>query len=79
MNIIQRVKTPTPIFFAKLRNISLALAVIGGAILTAPVAMPAIVLKVAGYLAVAGSTGAAVSQVVVPNEDMNKNGRQDGD
>lgn len=68
MNIIERVKAPTPAFFARLRNISLALAAISAALVSAPVALPAIVIKVAGYAAVAGTVGTVISQTVIPGE-----------
>ena len=60
---------PTPKFFKKLRNIGLAIATIGATILAAPVALPAIVVKIAGYLAVAGSVMSGVSQVTVKKEE----------
>lgn len=75
MNIIQRVKSPTPGFFKKLRNISLVLAATGGTLLSAPAAIPAILLKLAGYLAVAGSVGAAVSQAVTPADEQEGAGK----
>jgi Sec-independent protein secretion pathway component TatC len=64
MSIQERIQSPTPPFFAKLRNWSLILVAISGAILTTPVVLPAIVVKVAGYLAVAGTVAGAVSQAV---------------
>lgn len=63
MNIVQRVKSPTPKFFKKLRNIGLALAAIGTAILTAPISLPVAVVTAAGYVAVAGGVISAVSQI----------------
>ncbi len=69
MTIKQRLKEPTPKFFKKIRNIGLAIAATGTAILTAPVALPVLVLKIAGYLAVAGSVATAVSQATTGNED----------
>lgn len=63
MNVVQRAQAPTPKFFKKLRNIGLLAATVGTTVLTAPVALPAIVLKIAGYIAVAGSVASAVSQV----------------
>ncbi len=63
MNIIQRASSPTPDFFQKLRNIGLALAAISTAIITAPVTLPAAVITIAGYIAVAGSIAGAVSQL----------------
>ena len=62
MNIVERMQAPTPKFFKKLRNISLVLATLGASILAAPVALPAVVLKIAGYIAVAGGVGTTVSQ-----------------
>ena len=63
MNIIKRVKAPTPKFFKVLRNIGLVLASIGGTILAAPVALPVVLTTVGGYLAVAGGVVSAVSQL----------------
>jgi uncharacterized membrane protein HdeD (DUF308 family) len=51
-----------------LRNIGLALAAAGGALLTAPIALPVAVVTVAGYLAVAGGVITAVSQTAVDGE-----------
>lgn len=79
MNIIERAKAPTPKFFKKLRNISLLLAALGAAVMGAPVALPAIALKIAGYLAVAGGVGSAVSQVVTNGEGEPKNEETGGD
>ncbi len=61
--IIDRAKAPTPKFFKKLRNIGLALAAISAAIVTAPIALPAAVVTVAGYVAVASGVISAVSQI----------------
>ena len=69
MNIIERIQAPTPRFFIKLRNISLVLATLGATILAAPIALPAVVLQIAGYIAVAGAVGSAVSQTVTPQEE----------
>ncbi len=69
MNLIERVKAPTPKFFRVLRIIGLALAAAGGVLLTAPVALPVGVITVAGYLTVAGSVMSAVSQTAVQDVD----------
>lgn len=68
MNIVERIASPTPKFFIKLRNISLVFATLGASILAAPIALPVIVMQVAGYIAVAGAVGSAVSQAVTTNE-----------
>jgi uncharacterized membrane protein HdeD (DUF308 family) len=65
MKIVERVKAPTPKFFKTLRTIGLALAAVGGAILTAPVAVPAALVTIAGYVALAGGVMTAISQTAV--------------
>ena len=62
-------QAPTPKFFIKLRNISLILAALGAAILAAPIALPAVLLKIAGYIAVAGAVGTTVSQTATGQEE----------
>jgi len=66
--IIERVKGPTPDFFIKIRNIGLLLTAISAVITTAPIALPAIVVKIAGYAAIAGGIASAVSQTAVKSE-----------
>lgn len=69
MNLVQRYKKPTPKFFKILRNIGIALATAGGAIIAAPIALPAAVVTVATYMTVAGTVATAVSQAVVSDDD----------
>ncbi len=68
MNLIQRVKAPTPKFFKVLRSIGLGLAAVGGTILATPIALPVVITSIGGYLAVIGSVVSAVSQVTTLNE-----------
>ncbi|WP_303317199.1 hypothetical protein Q4Q34_02045 [Flavivirga abyssicola] len=68
MNLVERYKKPTPKFFKTLRNIGIALAAAGGAIIAAPIAMPALVITIATYMTVAGTVATAVSQAVVIDE-----------
>jgi uncharacterized membrane protein HdeD (DUF308 family) len=65
MNVIERAQAPTPKFFKVLRTVGLVLASVGGLILTAPVALPATVVTVGGYLVLGGGVLSAVSQVTV--------------
>ena len=69
MRIIDRLKQPTPTFFRKLRNIGIALAATGGAILAAPISLPALLVTVATYLTVAGTVATAISQAVVSDNE----------
>lgn len=73
MNIIDRLKAPTPKFFKVLRNIGLGLAAAGGVIVASPIAIPTIVVTIGGYLIVAGSVATAVSQAVTENETAKQN------
>ena len=72
MNIVERVKAPTPKFFKILRSIGLALLAISGTVVAAPIILPAAVVTVAGYMAVAGGVISAVSQITVNEENLNK-------
>ncbi len=60
--IIDRIKAPTPKFFKTLRTIGLSMAAIAATVLTAPVALPAIIIQIAGYVAVAGGVLGIISQ-----------------
>ena len=61
LSLLERAVAPTPKLFRILRLIGLALAAASGALLAAPVALPAIVTTVAGYVAIAGTVATAVS------------------
>ena len=69
MKITERYKKPTPTFFRKLRNIGIALAATGGAIIAAPISLPALLVTIATYLTVAGTVATAVSQAVVSDNE----------
>jgi len=70
MNVIERVKAPTPKFFKVLRTIGLALLAISGSVVAAPVALPVAVVTVAGYVAVAGGVLSAVSQITTSTDSL---------
>ena len=72
MNLVERYKKPTPKIFKTLRNIGIALATAGGAIIAAPITMPALVVTIATYMTVAGTVVTAVSQAVVKDDDTTK-------
>ncbi len=69
MNIQERYQKKTPKFFKKLRNIGIAIAAGGGALLSAPVTLPTAIASIATYMVVVGSTVSAVSQAVVTDPD----------
>ncbi|WP_252737022.1 DUF5675 family protein [Reichenbachiella agariperforans] len=70
MNVIQRLKSPTPKFFKVLRTVGLSLAAAGGAIMASPIALPTGLITLAGYLAVSGGILSAVSQATVDGEKI---------
>ena len=65
LSILERAALPTPRFFRILKVIGLTLAAASGTLLAAPIALPAIVTTIAGYIAVASTVVTAVSQVTV--------------
>jgi len=72
MTIRKRATAPTPKFFKVLRTIGLVLVAAGGSILAAPIALPALVTSVGGYLVVAGGVASAVSQLTVADAILRK-------
>lgn len=66
--VLNRISQPTPRFFKRLRNVGIVLASVAGAVLAAPIALPAAIVTVAGYLTVAGGVLTAVSQMTVEGE-----------
>lgn len=73
MNIIDRAQAPTPNFFKTLRTVGLILVAISGSVLTAPIVLPAALISIAGYVAVAGTVLSAVSQVTVDDRSKSSN------
>ncbi|WP_258100595.1 hypothetical protein [Marinoscillum pacificum] len=70
LNLVERAKAPTPKFFRVLRNVGLTLAAVSGAVLAAPVTLPAALITAATYIGVAGGVLTAVSQVTVDEEEF---------
>jgi ABC-type xylose transport system permease subunit len=68
LSLAERVMAPTPKFFKTLRTIGLVIGLVGGAILASPVVLPAAIVTVGGYLALAGSIVTGVSQTAVEKE-----------
>ena len=68
LTLAERVLAPTPKFFRTLRTIGIVIGLVGGAILASPLALPAAIVTVGGYLALAGSIVTGVSQTAVEKE-----------
>ena len=69
MNLVERVKAPTPKWFKIIRNVGIALATVGGVFLASPVILPVGLVSAAGYLVLGGSIISAVSQTGVKTEE----------
>jgi hypothetical protein len=74
MTLQERLSSPTPSFFKKVRNIALILAAISATILTAPIALPAIAIQIAGYIGVGAAVATAVSQAVTGEKNTATDG-----
>ena len=72
LNLVERVKAPTPKWFKIIRTIGITLTAVGGAILTAPIALPATIVTVGGYLILGGTVATAIAQTAMQTEDNNK-------
>ena len=65
LTVAERVAAPTPKLFKTIKVIGITLAAVSGALLAAPVALPALITTIAGYLAVAGTIATTISQLTV--------------
>lgn len=66
----KRWSAKTPKFWKKVQRVGIVIGAIGGAIMTAPVTLPAAVITTAGYLIATGGVIATMSQLTV--EDLAK-------
>jgi hypothetical protein len=69
LNLVERVKAPTPKWFKILRTVGIALASAGGVIIASPIALPVGLVSAAGYLVLGGSIISVVSQTGVKTEE----------
>ncbi|WP_374360895.1 hypothetical protein [Cloacibacterium sp.] len=76
LNLVSRIQEPTPKWFRIVRNLGLALSAVGGVLVAAPVALPATVVAVGGYLLLGGTIIGAVSQTAVSAEEYGDKNRK---
>jgi hypothetical protein len=62
MELIDRIKAPTPDWWKKVRNIAGTVAIVGGAILTMPISLPVGVITAVTYTVVVAGTVAGTAQ-----------------
>jgi hypothetical protein len=65
ISIGERLAAPMPPFFRRIRNFGLVLGAVATAILTSPIALPPVLITVAGYATVLASAIAAVASLTV--------------
>ena len=68
MTLKKRIQSPTPGFFKKIRKWGIITAALGGALITAPIGLPAFLVSFGGYLTVAGAVATAVSQAATADD-----------
>lgn len=64
-SFFKRCGQDTPPFFKKLRIAGLVIAAAGATLLAAPIALPAAIVTVGGYLVVGGTVATAMSQAAM--------------
>jgi len=68
-----RWKSRTPKFWKKVQRVAIVLGAAAAMIVAAPIALPAAVITVAGYVVTAGTVAATLSQLTVDNyKDITK-------
>lgn len=73
LNLVERVKSPTPKWFKTLRTLGIVMASVGAAIVASPVALPTALVSAAGYLVLGGGIISSVSQTAVQAEEETAN------
>ena len=71
-NLKKRWNPPTPKFWKKVQKVAIAVGAAAGVVIAAPIALPATVVTVAGYLVTAGTVAATLSQLTIENYEANK-------
>jgi hypothetical protein len=72
MELIDRIKSPTPKWWQKVRNVALIASGIAGGLLVAPIALPIGVVTALTYVAVVGGTIAGTAQATKENKEIEK-------
>ena len=69
MSIKQRWCAKTPKFWRKVQKISIIIGAVAGVIISAPIALPAVVVTLSGYAITAGTVAATLSQLTIDDND----------
>jgi ABC-type xylose transport system permease subunit len=68
MELKKRWKAKTPKFWKTVQKIGLAAGAVGAVLVAAPIALPAAIVTVSGYLVTAGTVTAVLSQLTVEDK-----------
>lgn len=68
--VVKRWKSETPSFWKKVQKIGLIAGGLGAVIIASPIALPATIVSIGGYLTLAGSVTATLSQLTVENKEV---------
>lgn len=68
IEVVKRWKSETPSFWKKIQRIGLVAGALGAVIIASPIALPVTIVSVGGYLTLAGSVAATLSQLTVENK-----------
>ena len=69
MSIKQRWCAKTPKFWRKVQKISIIIGAVAGVIISAPIALPAVVVTLSGYAITAGTVAATLSQLTIEDNE----------
>ena len=69
MSIKQRWCAKTPKFWRKVQKISIIIGAVAGVIISAPIALPAVVVTLSGYAITAGTVAAPLSQLTIEDNE----------
>jgi hypothetical protein len=68
--LVKRWKSETPDFWKKVQKIGIGIGAVGGIIVSAPVALPAALITVGGYMVAVGSVAAVLSKLTVKDASV---------
>lgn len=68
--VIKRWKSETPSFWKKVQRIGLIAGGLGAVIIASPIALPAAIVSIGGYLTLAGSVAATLSQLTIEDKEV---------
>jgi hypothetical protein len=71
--LIKRWKAETPDFWKKVQTIGISIGAVGGIIVSAPVALPAALITIGGYMVTAGSVAAVLSKLTIKDATVLEN------